>query len=646
MHFKHPEILYALFLLVIPIAIHLFNLRRFKKTLFTNVKFLKSIQLETRKSEHLKKWLLLLTRSLLFISLIVAFAQPYLSKKPLKDNRITFILDNSMSMQAKTNGEELLKSAIQQIINSTKASKSNFNLFTANHKSEDLNALLLKNELLKIRYTSNNFNLKNKINLASLNDSLNDKIIVVSDFQFSNQQNNKLDSIQNHVVRFAKVKPDSYKNFYIDTVFITKKTSENITIKTIIKSNQIANKNVSVSLENNGKLIGKATCHFENNKKNSVLFTFPNKNLIKGKLTLSTPFLSFDNTLYFVINQPKKINVFCIGKPSNALSSIFDNSTFNYSFSKLKNLNYSQLNVQQTIILNELDEISENLSTEIIKFVESGGNLIIIPNEKINLKSYNNLLINLHLGYFKSSISTQQELITKINAPNKLFDEVFNSNIKNFDYPFINHHLNWHFNQSEWVLKLQSDFPFLLSSTKNNSGIYVFTGAINYNNSNFYRSELIVPLFFNMATRNTANLKLYHTLPVLKPLTVNYSGNKSDLIKIKKDNYSFIPNQKRFTNKTTLNLNNQIKENGFYKLLIKDSEIGVKAFNYNRNESILKDLSNTQINYLNGLKIESLNTVLNKFKKTQKITSLFQWFLGFAILFLLIEVLLLKYYKL
>ncbi|MFN3968968.1 BatA domain-containing protein, partial [Flavobacterium sp.] len=43
MQFKHPEILYFLFLLVIPILVHLFQLRRFKKEYFTNVQFLKEL---------------------------------------------------------------------------------------------------------------------------------------------------------------------------------------------------------------------------------------------------------------------------------------------------------------------------------------------------------------------------------------------------------------------------------------------------------------------------------------------------------------------------------------------------------------------------------------------------------------------------
>ncbi len=81
MQFKHPEILYALLLLLIPIIIHLFQLRRFQKVPFTNVAFLKEISVQTRKSSTIKKWLTLLTRLLLLAGIILAFAQPYTSNK-------------------------------------------------------------------------------------------------------------------------------------------------------------------------------------------------------------------------------------------------------------------------------------------------------------------------------------------------------------------------------------------------------------------------------------------------------------------------------------------------------------------------------------------------------------------------------------
>ena len=102
MQFKHPEILYVLFALLIPVFIHLFQLQRFTKTPFTNIKFLKEIELQTRKSSRLKKWLVLLTRLALFASLIIAFTQPYYSNNKTSKDWLTLIyLDNSISMQAK-----------------------------------------------------------------------------------------------------------------------------------------------------------------------------------------------------------------------------------------------------------------------------------------------------------------------------------------------------------------------------------------------------------------------------------------------------------------------------------------------------------------------------------------------------------------
>ena len=103
MQFKHPEILYFLLLLVIPLLVHLFQLRRFKKEYFTNVKLLKELQIQTRKSSKIKKWLLLATRLLLLACLIIAFAQPFFNAKDTtnKGNELNILLDKSFSMQAK-----------------------------------------------------------------------------------------------------------------------------------------------------------------------------------------------------------------------------------------------------------------------------------------------------------------------------------------------------------------------------------------------------------------------------------------------------------------------------------------------------------------------------------------------------------------
>ncbi len=42
--FLHPEFLYGLTLLTVPIVLHLFSLRRYKKVYFSNFNFLEALQ--------------------------------------------------------------------------------------------------------------------------------------------------------------------------------------------------------------------------------------------------------------------------------------------------------------------------------------------------------------------------------------------------------------------------------------------------------------------------------------------------------------------------------------------------------------------------------------------------------------------------
>ncbi len=131
MHFKHPELLYALFLLVIPVLVHLFQLRKFETQKFTNVKFLRKAVLQTRKSSRLKKWLILCTRLLALACLIIAFAQPFFPPKEgiVKGQETLVYLDNSYSMQAKGKKGILLKRAVQELLESLPGD-AKVNLFT------------------------------------------------------------------------------------------------------------------------------------------------------------------------------------------------------------------------------------------------------------------------------------------------------------------------------------------------------------------------------------------------------------------------------------------------------------------------------------------------------------------------------------
>ncbi|MFM1931110.1 MAG: hypothetical protein RL226_413, partial [Bacteroidota bacterium] len=114
MKFAHPEILWALLALAIPVIVHLFNFRKFKRIPFTNVAFLREVQQETKAKARLKHLLILAARMLAVAALVIAFAQPFI---PLGDETsggtrtVSVYIDNSFSMEADGKEGSLLEVA-------------------------------------------------------------------------------------------------------------------------------------------------------------------------------------------------------------------------------------------------------------------------------------------------------------------------------------------------------------------------------------------------------------------------------------------------------------------------------------------------------------------------------------------------------
>jgi hypothetical protein len=64
MQFVYPAFLFALLAVAIPVIIHLFHFRRFRKVYFSDVSFLRQLSDESKKQSRLKHWLVLAARML------------------------------------------------------------------------------------------------------------------------------------------------------------------------------------------------------------------------------------------------------------------------------------------------------------------------------------------------------------------------------------------------------------------------------------------------------------------------------------------------------------------------------------------------------------------------------------------------------
>jgi len=233
MKFAYPEFLYALFAIAIPIIIHLFNFRKFKKIYFSNVEFLKEVQQETQSKSKLKHLLILLSRILAIAFLVLAFAQPFIpvSENDLsnQNNTVAIYIDNSFSMESVGENGSLLNEAKNkaiEVVNSYKATDK-FILVSNNFNAGDQRLLsneeiIDKIENISISSSSRNISTIYSRNRDALNTSIDNKAFyILSDFQESTSDLNLIKADTLIETYLVPIESSQASNLYIDSCCLT-----------------------------------------------------------------------------------------------------------------------------------------------------------------------------------------------------------------------------------------------------------------------------------------------------------------------------------------------------------------------------------------------------------------------------------------
>ena len=645
MQFKHPELLYALFLLVIPIFIHLFQLRRFKKLEFSNLDFLKRVRIKTRKSSQLKKWLILLTRMAIFSCIILAFSQPFsASKSALKnDKELVIYIDNSFSTQLIDTKGVSLQTHLQKLY-SQDFYDYKINWLTNDFSKRNTSAQNFKNDILTINHSQRQLSpkeviIKSNQLFSTKNNNSEKRIIYISDFQSKSEFPEVPDGITLDIIA---LKYQEVSNINIDSVFIANTNIASVNLKVIITGQGLIPETVPISLYNKNKLIAKTAVNFGQDinsiKKKEVVFEIDNNEKFEGKLEIIDPNLKFDNNLYFSTNLRKKIKVLEIGNTdNNYFKRIFKENEFNFTQQGSKSLNYTNFSSQNFIILNELKQIPESLVTAIKLYTDQGGSLLIIPSSNAIIEEYNQLYATLELGAILN-FNKKEKKITKIEFENPLYKNVFEKEIINFQYPIVNSFFNLN-SSLQKVLSFEDSKPFLLR--KNH--IYTSTAAINLKNSNFQNSPLIVPTFYNMAKQSLALPKLYYEIGKQNLYSISISLKQDEILKISDSLNTFIPLQQTKKNQVNIATENNPSNAGNYSITKDDIVIDKVSYNFDRQESILT-YSNPN-NWDNTNLYNNVGDLFDNIALDNKINSFWKWFVILALLFLLIELVILKFYK-
>ena len=636
MLFKNPSVLYALFALLIPIIIHLFKLRKFQKVAFTNVAMLEKIKMQTRKSSQIKKWLVLLSRLLLLICIILAFAEPFLPSKSSASAPEQYIiyLDNSFSMEAKGGNGPLLKRAIQELIEQVDENQL-VSFFTNNEVYKNIRFSEIQNELIDIDYVAEQLSPKQlslKFKQLAKNIS-NSEFIAISDFQkHNNADYSILNKLNTHLI---KVSPQEFTNVSVDSLWTEKKNQE--LILNIKASSNKFTSSIPLSVYNGENLIGKAQLDFSEVDTQQINIPLPKNVNINGYVQIEGNGLAYDNKRYFSINKLAKTKILAIGNAdAEYLKKIYTEDEFEFFNTALENLNYAQLSEVNNIVLNELEALPKSLQDNLLMFVNGGGVLTVIPSAEArkDLKSFLKTNFNIELGeYIK-----QTRKLTQISFEHPVFNNVFTKKINNFQYPTVN--ANYNLKGQQNILLLEGNSPFLIQ----NNNVFVFASPLNSDITNFKQSPIIVPCLYNIAKQNSSISKADYIIGATNKINIiSTQQSQEDVLQIKGGVEQFIPLQQIYKDYVQITTSDLPKTAGNYSVYNKDALLSNLSFNYTTKESILeyveiKKSENININ-------NSVSTYFSQAKAVFEITELWKWFLIFALIFIGIEIILLKFLK-
>jgi len=688
MQFLNPAFLYGFSALAIPLLIHLFNLRRYRKEYFTNVRFLSQIQLETRKRSRLKQLLVLAARLLALASLVLAFSQPFIPS-PLQLNRkpghqaISIYLDNSYSMEA--NGEsgrllDMAKKRAAGIVSSFHASdifQLLTNDFEAKH-SQFVNREEFLGMLRDVKISHTSVNLANVISRQSdffIHQEKNSHIsFLISDFQKSTTDFNNIkpdSSIHYLLVPLESTNPN---NLFVDSLwFDTPVHRPGQAVKLIVRIKncgdaRIENIPLRLTINNIQKSVTSFSIAPSLSTEISLNYTEGKNGFQLGRLELTDYPVVYDDIFFFAYHITEEIRVLSIYGTTpdpNLLSLFSSDSVFNYHNCNLTQVDYGSFDKQNLILVSGINELASGLAGELKSFLEKGGSVCIFPPENTVNESYNTFFTSLGTSVMGKADTTRQR-IASLDLENELFRDVFEKDVSgkislpdNVDLPTVFKYypfLGKPSRPSYVLMRLQNGLPFLSSTGIGKGQLYVCASPVQPAYTNFQQHLLFLPVMFKMAFLSSNQSSLYYIIGKNESIELpSDSVNEKNLVSIKKWNnsFEFIPELRSSGHSVQAFMHDQISESGWYLVFRGREQVSALGFNYDRLESDINCYSIKEI--ASELKRNNLSDFLiikpsgipfsKQVEQLNQGFPLWKWFIVLALIFIALEIIIIRFLR-
>ncbi|MDF3026340.1 MAG: double-transrane region domain protein [Fluviicola sp.] len=682
MKWVYPEFLFALLVLVVPILVHLFHFRKYKTIYFSSIAFVKSVEQQQKNPRKIKHLLILISRMLAFTCLVIAFAQPYFphSDATKKDAQLIGVyIDNSFSMSRIGGQGELLAQAkeLASSIVDKAPRNTQYVLFTnelSGNEKQTLTKVKFTDEVAKVNY-SPIYRSQEEI-LSYWNQWVEDaqkegnikskpSLIYLSDFQKTKSinPNKKFKSISS--VSPLILSPQNTGNLYIDTIWFETPiqklgSAQTLSIRVVNTGKErIESAVVSVQI---GKLKRDLFAELPANGSDTVQLNYFNQDagVAKGKIAINDKQMTRDDSFFFNYEVKKSSSVMIINGEDAVenVAIVFGLDDF-YKIKEVTTNQASQENLESIdlVVLNGLNQVPSNLSTELTAYYEEQGSILLIPGTNVSPTGWNALLEKLSLP----SINGTQTVglgIQKLNIKDPFFQGVFEGKPENISLPAVAKAYRLMNNSrtlSSNLINYQNGTPFFVKSTgKNNS--YLFSTSLKQEFSTFTSNQLFSTLLLHVGNLSQRQNPYYLIIGSDGSYPLNINSSSENPVHLKQGAIDYIPVIFTKNKRSYLSIQGleaiRILEAGNYSISQDGKPRGTLSMNYNRLESQTLESTPEEIKTAfeqAGIRVNSIQDGSNwnsaSLLEIGESYDIWFWFVFFAAIFVLCEMALLIFYK-
>ncbi len=687
MSFLFPSFLWGLLAVSVPIAIHFFNFRRTKRVFFTNVAFLKAVETQTSSFRKIKHWLILAARVLAIACLVLAFAQPFLAGKNemgiSRQGVTSLYLDNSYSMQNEENNKRYLDIATGRLGDLLGLFRNATSLQLLTNEFSAQEQTLATSDKIRDRLTTIGLShtprtltevYRRQENLMARHRTAGqNQLFWFSDFQKStvgDLSTLNVDSTNKLFLVPVQATPD--KNIYVDSVWLNtpfiRELQNNILFVKVSNSGEEQAENTVVKLYLDDTQVSTASVDVPANGSATARFNFSIKGggYKKGRITFDDFPITFDNDYYFVLNASPVINIVHLyGQASGDqyIENVYDNdSLFQTRSYSVSNVDVGQLRTADLVIMEGVEQPAGSLRSTLIEFVRGGGSLAVIPPRDPAQATYTPFLSTLGVNGLTSREGTPQPI--PLNVPSKdipFFSDVFEESIRqetNLSLPSASPTWQWG-NFGSVLLSLRNGQPYLSQSSVGQGKVYLFAAPLEPTYGNVAQHALFVPVMYKLAALSVRAQQTAYSfdetnlrIPVSEP-------NPNAVYKLVRDKTEIIPVQRLNGNQLLLELpkSNQLTDGqsvdpGYYELVNDGKVEQLLALNHDNSESKLDYYTPDELRatFAGNKNVQVFDKIddsafTREFEEQNLGTSLWKYFLIAALVFLLIEILLIRFMK-